>query len=734
MALSTASSTAFWQRQMASLSRFSPAARLGQLAEHWLQAERDQLPVWIVVSFGAGIAAWFVLPGGERHWAVIALGVALALLVLAVHGSWRAMELGARCIVIGGLMLALGAGHMAWRAERVAADPLAAPWFGTLTGRIIEREAQPARGQVRLVLEPAPALGLPKTVRVNLDLALDTPALRRGAIVTARARLMPPAQAALPGGYSFAQRAWFDQLGATGSLLDRPQILRPGTGSAGLESLRAQLSAHIQASVPGGAGGIAATLATGDRGAIGEEDAEAMRRSGLAHLLSISGLHVTALIGAVWLITLKLLALFPPLARAWRLPLVAAGTGALAGIAYTLLTGAEVPTIRSCAAALLVLAALALGRDPVSPRLIAAGAMLVLLIWPEALMGPSFQLSFAAVTAIVALHDSPAMRRWAAADLSWPGRAARFVAMLFLTGLLIEFTLMPIALHHFSKAGLFGALANMVAIPLTTFVIMPLEAMALLLDLAGLGAPMWWLCGVALDALLHLAHGVADAPGAVALFPRTGAGVFALFVIGGLWLFLWRSRARWLGLVPMAWATALTAAQPVPDLLVTGDGQHVAVNAGAGRMIVLSARIGDFALQTLSESAAFEGEPTAIEDWADCSPEFCSFALEADGRSFAVLVGRNRERVPERSLAAACRRADIVIAARWLPRSCRPRWIKADRAMLARTGGLAIYLGEGRIRTVAADHRGHPWWDRAVALREADRAARLEARLNTPPR
>lgn len=722
---------------MASLSRFSAAATPGRLLQHWLLAERDQLPTWIVVCFGAGIATWFVLPGGNWQVAVAAVCLGGALLVLALCGRWHALGLGARCVVVALLAVAAGSMHMAWRAERVAADPLAAPWFGTLTGRIVAREPQPARGQVRLVLQTAPALGLPDKIRLNLDLALDTPALRPGTIITGRARLMPPAQAALPGGYSFAQRAWFDGLGATGRMLDAPQIVRTAGGDTSLDSLRARLSGHIQAAVPGGAGGIAATLATGDRGAISEEDAEAMRRSGLAHLLSISGLHVTALIGAVWLITLKLLALVPPLARAWRLPLVAAGVGALAGIAYTLLTGAEVPTIRSCAAGLLVLAALALGRDPVSPRLIAAGALLVLLLWPESLMGPSFQLSFAAVTAIVALHDHPAMRRWAAADYSWPGQAARFLAMLFLTGLLIEFTLMPIALHHFSKAGLYGALANMIAIPLTTFVIMPLEALALAFDVAGLGAPFWWLCGVALNALVGLAHFVADAPGAVALFPRTDASVYALFVMGGLWLFLWRSRARWLGLVPAGIASVLVALQPVPDVLITGDGQHVAITQAGEGLVVLRRKTGEYALQSLSESAAFEGTTIAMEDWpgATCNAEFCSVTLPSAARNYAVLIGRNRERVPERALAAACRRADIVVAGRWLPRSCRPRWFKADRALLAQTGGLAITLDGQAIRTVASDHAGHPWWDRAIELREAERAARLSTRrLSTRPR
>lgn len=138
-----------------------------------------------------------------------------------------------------------------------------------------------------------------------------------------------------------------------------------------------------------------------------------MRRSGLAHLLSISGLHVAAMVGAMMLLTLKLLALSPRLALRLPLVLIAAGVGALAGIGYTLLAGAEVPTVRSCVASLLVLAGLAAGREAMTLRLVATGAIVVLLIRPESLAGPSFQLSFAAVTAIVALHEHPRVRAWA---------------------------------------------------------------------------------------------------------------------------------------------------------------------------------------------------------------------------------------------------------------------------------------------------------------------------------
>ena len=216
---------------------------------------------------------------------------------------------------------------------------------------------------------------------------------------------------AVPGAYDFARAAWFQQIGGTGRALDLA-LVAPASSrslSARIADWRQRLSAHIRERLGQAArAGIAAALATGDQYGIPEADAEAMRRSGLAHLLSVSGLHLTAVVGAVMLLTLKLLALEPRAGAPLPPVLVAAGAGALAGIAYTLLTGAEVPTVRSCIAALLVLAGIALGREAMTLRLVAVGALVVLLLWPESLPGASFQMSFAAIVAIVALHENPA--------------------------------------------------------------------------------------------------------------------------------------------------------------------------------------------------------------------------------------------------------------------------------------------------------------------------------------
>jgi competence protein ComEC len=696
-------------------ARLSSAA---DAAERWLaQAGFDRGP-WLAVAFAAGIAAWFVL-AGPVEWVLGASGCLLG--ALGALALWRGhpgrQRLMAACVAVG----VVGAAGLAviWaRSAMVGAPALDRPISGEFAGRILERIEQPAESRVRLVLAVRdPADGQPLKVRVNVPLESDRPELAEGALVRLQARLMPPASPMLPGGYDFARSAWFEGFAATGSVHGRVGVLEAGGGGAPLASLQRRLAEHVRSQLAGSPGAIAAAFASGDRGAIAPEDEQAMRDSGLSHLLSISGLHVSAVVAAAYVLTIRLLALWPWLALRLRLPLVAAAAGALAGVGYTLLTGAEVPTVRSCIGAILVLAALAIGREPLSMRMVAVASVAVLLLWPEALVGPSFQMSFAAVVAIVALHGAGPVRHFLAPrEESWPAWAARRGVMLLATGIVIEIALMPIVLFHFHRAGLYGALANVIAIPLVTFASMPLIALALLLDTIGAGAPAWWLAGKSLELLLWIADFTASRPGAVKLTPQMGATTFALFLAGGLWLALWRGRARLLGLVPAALAAALLAMTPVPDLLISGDGRHVGITGveigGNRRLLVLRDTTSEFTRDNLLELAGVTGEPVPLAGWpgARCSGDFCAIALTRGGREWQLLLSRSRQRIEERALAAACERADIVVADRWLPFSCRPRWLKADGRMLAQTGGLAIVLDGPDVSAVADSQGEHGWW------------------------
>jgi competence protein ComEC len=341
------------------------------------------------------------------------------------------------------------------------------------------------------------------------------------------------------------------------------------------------------------------------------------------------------------------------------------------------------------------------------------GALAVLVVRPEFITGASFQFSFAAVTAIIALHTTPwAWRMFHRRGEGFPAAFGRGMLALLATGIVVEIALIPFALYHFNKAGLYSVAANLIAIPLTTFVIMPSLVGAMILDIVGLGAPLWFVTGLALDGLLWIAHKVSTAPGAVAMLPTMPVWALASMVFGGLWVCLWTRRVRLLGLVPFAIGAAAAAATPVPDLLITGDGRHLAVIESDGTPLILRNRTGAFMREIFAGSVGFDGDPKVLEDapFASCSRDACLADVAGKGRSWRILATRSSLSLEHPDLIASCARADIVISDRWLPSGCEPRWLKLDRGVLDGTGGVAIYLDrQPRVVTVAEQIGEHPW-------------------------
>jgi competence protein ComEC len=287
-----------------------------------------------VVGFGSGIAAWFAL-GRPAEWAAficLAAGVGLGGFVAGRERSGRALGWFA-------LAAALGCALVWARAEWVGAPRLDRPVIAALEARVERVEPMVAKGTVRLTLAPGDA-ALPPRVRVSVDQDKAPAGLVSGATVQLRARMMPPPQMAVPGTYDFARDAWFKGIGAVGKALDPVELVKPGP-SGGLDSVRQRLAEHIHGRLEGAEAGIAIAFVTGDQNAVSEEDAVAMRRSGLTHLLSVSGLHIAAVVAFAMFLSLKLLALSERLALRFNLVMVSAGVAAAAGIGYTLLTGAR---------------------------------------------------------------------------------------------------------------------------------------------------------------------------------------------------------------------------------------------------------------------------------------------------------------------------------------------------------------------------------------------------------
>ncbi|MTJ05291.1 MAG: ComEC family competence protein [Sediminimonas qiaohouensis] len=543
--------------------------------------QRGHLFPWAPVCLAVGIGGYFAAPAepGAVFYAAAAVG-AMALAVLAWRsGPEAAPILIALALILAGLCLAGARAHM------VAAPVLEWRYYGPIAGRIVavDRSSSDA---VRLtldgvVLEDTPPVRTPRRVRVSLHGQQGYFVPEPGQRVAMTGHLAPPSGAVEPGGFDFRRHAWFARLGAIGYTRAPAVLMRAAPrGAMVLARARMALSARVQAALPGETGAFAAVIMTGDRSGIGQETLEALRISNLAHLLAISGLHMGLLAGVV-LGALRLLFAAVPVVGL-RVPArkLSAGGALLAAAGYLALSGGNVATERAFVMVAVMLCAVIVDRRAISLRAVAVAAIVVLLLRPEALLGPGFQMSFAATTALVAVFG------WLRGRA--PGRGpgwARPVLAVVLSSAVAGLATAPVAAAHFNQFARYGLLANLLSVPMMGALVMPAAVLAAALMPLGLEAPALWVMGGGLDWILELAHRIAALPHARGAIVSPGAGVLPLLAVGALWGILWQGRARLVGLVPMVAALALWMQAERPMILISGDGGLVGVMTPQGRAL-----------------------------------------------------------------------------------------------------------------------------------------------------
>lgn len=670
-----------------------------------LAEEAPQLILFVPVLLGAGIALWFLLPLNQQRQAALLLALGVACLGFLLSRPGRPILVGA------GLLLALGLAAADWRSAQVATPRLhhrltAAPMEGVVIG--LTAQDGGAR-HTMLLRRDASSIDPAVTLRIGLDGPLPR-GVEPGARVRVVATLGPVPGPALPGAHDPARRAWFEGVSATGRATGPPTLLAPAPAARlPLARARQQLGDAIARRLGGDAGAIAVALTVGDQGGIQPDLLRDMRTAGLAHILTVSGFHIGVAVGGLLFLARRLLALWPWLALRTSVTRIAAVLAGVGGTAYAILSGAEPPAVRAAIAAWVVLLALILGRDPLAPRLIAFAAVLILLARPEALVSPSFQLSFAAVLALAVLARSRlGARLRPTADDGLLLRLARMGGALVAAGLVAELVLTPIALHHFGRAGAYGVIANILAVPLTSFLIMPLLGAWLLLAPLGAAALVEGPLIFALDLLAAIGRTVAGWPGAAVTLPAMPGPALLLLLAGATFLVLLAGRLRWVGGPLLAAGVAVALFAPRPDLLVGGDGRQVGIVAD-GRLHLLRGHRQGFLVGNWSEQAAAIPDARLSDlPGARCTPAGCT--VRRNGLDLLALTeAADPERGYMAPLVAACRRADIVTAPFGLPATCKPRWQRLDTPALRRTGPAAITTASRRIVTVADRAGDQPW-------------------------
>lgn len=679
-----------------------------------LAANRARWPCAVPVALGIGIGLYFALPE-EPSW-IAGPAVLLGLAVLAAVLRTRPAAFMAALFLA---LAALGFSAASLRTQDVEGGLLARQVVAaTVEGRVVDLEPYPKGSRVVLDHLRIAGLAAPETpARVRLRLRADRPHLAAGQWVRLRASLSPPSPPVLPGGFDFQRHAFFQGLGAVGFALGAPEVLAapppgPLEWRIHLANLRLQLTRRVMAQIPGDAGAVAAALITGHRTVIGETTLDAFRDAGLAHLLAISGLHVGLAAGIVFVGLRLLLNLWPPLAL--RLPakkLAAAGALAAAFL-YALLAGATVPTQRAFLIVAMVLAAVMVDRRGISLRMLAWGAVVVLLVQPESLLGPSFQMSFAAAVALVSAYEWTSERGlWRRSGHDGLGRRlALYAAGVAFTTLVASLATAPFVLYHFNQVARYGLIANMVAVPVTALWVMPAAMLSFLLmpfGLEGLAlAPMGW----GTDLVDRVAARVAGLPDATQLLPTPPAWALGAAAVGGLWFCVVRGRAlRVAGLGGVLAGALSFALLSPPDLVLSGDGKLAAVRLSGGGYALSDLRHGKFEREGWLSQAGYR--PDQVEKWRRDGRD--ADGLRCDDQGCLLVRAGRTVAISETAAAVAedCWQADLVVALVPARRLCPRPGRVVDFFDLWRHGAHSIRLTpKGAVIEAADADRGHrPW-------------------------
>ncbi|KIN72918.1 ComEC/Rec2 family competence protein [Sulfitobacter guttiformis] len=672
-----------------------------------MRAQRGALFGWVPVFLAVGVGLYFQL-GFEPS--MIHLGrVALAGLFCAAFA--RGLPEPARPLAVAGLLVCLGVLLASARAHSVAGPVLGFRYYGAVEGRVvaIDRSGSDALRLTldHVVLDRVSPERTPLRVRLSLlgDRSSDIPP-EPGLRVMITGHLSPPSGSVEPGGFDFQRHAWFIGLGAVGYARTPLMGVAEPAGGLGVFRVRMAASARIQEVLAGDVGGFAAAITTGDRSAISQQALDALRASNLAHLLAISGLHMGLMSGVVFAALRIALALVPPLALRVPARSIAAAGALVAAAGYLALSGGNVATQRAFIMVAVALVALMIGRRAISLRGVAIAATIVLVLRPEALMGPGFQMSFAATTALVAVFG------WIRDEkISMGPGWLKPVSAVVISSAVAGIATAPIGAAHFNAIAQYGLLANLVSVPLMGVLVIPAAVVAVVLAPIGLEIVGLWLMSFGVWWILAVAHFVTALPQSRSYVVGPDAAVLPLLALGFLTLILWRGRLRWGGLVAIAASFLIWSGTQRPDVLISDTGTLVGVMTLEGRALSKARGAGFAARNWLENDGDGSDQGVANARW--------------DANSTAIMHLSGKRAV---EAFKGCVRGQVVVSSVKFDPQDLP-CVVHDPDSLKQTGALAYRFGAQGLemaqtaRTASGD-RLWTYWPERKTPRTPERYAR----------
>ncbi|WP_189487277.1 ComEC/Rec2 family competence protein [Asticcacaulis endophyticus] len=571
-----------------------PKKILSSLVEA-LALQRGRFFLWLPVALGAGCATYLHLKFEPSWWSVWVL----AGIASAIFWFIRKLNISAYITNFTLIFVVFLAGIILCktRTENVAAPVIdASKNQYNVTAYVVDVVSSDSEAP-RLLLAPiridgVQAADTPLRIRVTLRQWPADINIKPGQAVRGFMILNPPSRPFMPGGYDFARAAWFDGLGAVGFVPGKLRIAdqtRPRLRLSlmmGLNRLRWTITRNLVEDLkdkfPDGQalGGFAAALVTGHQAYLSPRMVQDMRDSGLAHILSISGLHMAIVGGFIFFASRALLALSPALTLKYPIKKWAAWLAIIGVLAYLALSGTPAPAIRAAVVAIIVFMAVIVDRRALSLRSLAIAAVIVLALMPEAVIEPGFQMSFAATAALLALAEAqkPLIKEisvpWAVRAVQNMGRA---IWLSLMASLVAGAATTPFSLHYFNRISVYGMISNLLSSPISSFMLMPALALWTVLQATPLAAPFMYIAGAGLMLTDKISAWTASLDGAVRIMPSAPDYVLLISFAGILWLCLIRGRVRWVGLIAAISIIVWPRTHP-PDVWIDPQGANAAIS------------------------------------------------------------------------------------------------------------------------------------------------------------
>jgi competence protein ComEC len=514
--------------------------------------------------------------------------------------------------------------------------------------------------------------------------------------VRVTAKLMAPSPPVLPQGFDFRFKARFDRLSATGFTIKDAVLVNPATQSwFNVQSIRDAIAKNVYNVMQPRYAALSLALLTGERSGILKSDNEAMRASGLAHILAISGLHIGLVAGCMFFFVRLFLSIIPGLALRYPIKKWAAICAICVAFFYMVLAGATVPTLRAFIMTALVLIAVIMDRSALNLRLVAIAALFVMLTTPEAILGPSFQLSFAAVTALIAFYQGIGRRWFMNARAFHPAwRPIYYLAGVVVTTIIATLATAPFSIYFFNRFAAFSVLSNILAMPLMTFLVMPFGLLSMLAMPLGLSNGLLTIMEYGVQNIITIANAIASYPYADLYLPTIHHGQMAFIGFGFIWSVLWQGHLRWVGIVIMIIGILIAANTSYKRIFITDSANGVLITQTQNNDIYKSGRVGRYVTTQWLSSVGIHPK-TKSEPIPKCDDFSCYVQID----DIRISLVHNKI-----ILSSVCANSDIVIAdfpIREWDECDQPRKI-IDRFDVWKNGATIIDIDGNQIRVQTA--------------------------------